>query len=49
MIRDRRSKFTATFDAVFQVAGTGILRTAVQTPCMNAICERLVGTLRRSS
>jgi putative transposase len=23
------------------------LRTAVQTPRMNAICERLVGTLRR--
>jgi putative transposase len=23
LIRDRRSKFTASFDAVFQVAGTG--------------------------
>ena len=30
-------------------AGFGILLTAVQAPRMNAICERLVGTLRRES
>ena len=47
MIRDRGSDFTASFDAVFQAAGTGILRSAVPAPRMNAICERLVGTLRR--
>ena len=47
LIRDRGSNFTASFDAVFQAAGTKILRTAVQTPRMNAICERLVGTLCR--
>ncbi len=47
LIRDRGSNFTASFDAVFQAAGTRILRTAVQTPRMNAICERLAGTLRR--
>ena len=47
LIRDRGSHFTASFDAVFQAVGTGILRTAVQAPRMNAICERLVGTLRR--
>ena len=47
LIRDRGSNFTASFDAVFQAAGTRILRTAVQAPRMNAICERLVGTLRR--
>jgi putative transposase len=35
------------FDAVFQAAGTRILRTAVQAPRMNAVCERLLGTLRR--
>ena len=46
LIRDRGSNFTASFDAVFQAAGTRILRTAVQAPRMNAICERLVGTLR---
>ncbi len=47
LIRDGGSNFTASFDAVFQAAGTRILRTAVQAPRMNAICERLVGTLRR--
>ena len=47
LIRDRGSNFTASFDAVFQAAGTRIVRTAVRTPRMNAICERLVGTLRR--
>ena len=47
LIRDRGSNFTASFDAVFQVTGARILRTAVQAPRMNATCERLVGTLRR--
>ena len=47
LIRDRGSNFTTSFDAVFQAAGTRILRAAVQAPRMNAICERLVGTLRR--
>jgi len=42
-----RSNFTASFDAVFQAAGTRILRSAVRVPRMNAICERLAGTLRR--
>jgi putative transposase len=40
LIRDRGSNFTATFDAVFQASGTRILRTAVQVPRTNAICER---------
>jgi len=47
LIRDRGSNFTRSFDAVFEAAGTRILRCAVQAPRMNAICERLVGTLRR--
>ena len=47
LIRDRGSNFTAAFDAVFQAVGTRIVRTAVQAPRMNAICERFVGTLRR--
>ena len=47
LVRDRGPNFTASFDAVFQAAGTRILRIAVQAPRMNAICERLVGTLRR--
>jgi hypothetical protein len=47
LIRDRGSSFTSSFDAVFQAADASVLRTAVQAPRMNAICERLVGTLRR--
>jgi putative transposase len=47
LIHDRGSNFTTSFDAVFRAAGTRILRTAVQAPRMNAMCERLVGTLRR--
>jgi transposase InsO family protein len=47
LIRDRGSNFTRSFDAVFQAVGIRILRTAVQAPRMNAICERLIGTLRR--
>ena len=34
LIRDRGANFTASFDAVFQAAGTRILRTAVRTPRM---------------
>ena len=47
LIRDRGSNFTTSFDAVFRAAGARIVRTAVQAPRMNAICERLAGTLRR--
>ena len=47
LIRDRGSNFTRSFGAVFQATGATILRAAVQAPRMNAICERLVGTLRR--
>ena len=47
LIRDRGSNFTRSFDAAFQATGTTLLRTAVQAPRMNAICKRLVGTLRR--
>ncbi len=47
LIRDRGSNFTSSFDTVFQATGTRILHTAVQAPRMNAICERLAGTLRR--
>jgi putative transposase len=47
VIRDRGSNFTASFDAVFEATGASIVRSAVQAPRMNPICERLVGTLRR--
>ena len=47
VIRDRGSNFTVSFDAVFQATGARIVRSAVRAPRMNAICERLVGTLRQ--
>jgi transposase InsO family protein len=47
LIRDRGPDFTASSGAVFHAAGAKIVRTAVQAPRMNAICERLIGTLRR--
>jgi putative transposase len=37
LVRDRGSNFTASFDAVFQAAGTRIVRTAVQAPRMKGI------------
>ena len=46
LIRDRDSKFTDVFDAVFASEGIRILRTPVLAPA-NAIAERWIGTLRR--
>jgi putative transposase len=47
LIRDRDSKFTTRFDAVFAGAGIRIIRTPVQAPRANAIVERFIGTPRR--
>jgi putative transposase len=47
LIRDRDSKFTAAFDAVFIGADIRTIRTPVRTPRANAIAERFIGTLRR--
>jgi putative transposase len=46
LIRDRDSRFTATFDAVFTARGIKIVTTAPQAPRMNAIAERFVRTAR---
>lgn len=46
-IRDRDSKFTGVFDAVFTSEGIRILRTPVRAPRANAIAERWIGTVRR--
>jgi putative transposase len=47
LIRDRDSKFTAAFDAVFTGADLRIIRTPIRAPRANAIVERFIGTLRR--
>jgi transposase InsO family protein len=47
LIRDRDSKFTAAFDAVFTGADIRIIRTPIRAPRANAIAERFIGTLRR--
>ena len=47
LVRDRDSKFTDMFDAVFASEGIRILRTPVRAPQANAIAERWIGTLRR--
>jgi hypothetical protein len=43
LIRDRDTKFTASFDA----DGTRVIKTPIRAPRANAICERVIGTIRR--
>ena len=47
LIRDRAGQFTSSFDAVFTAEGIRILASPPQAPKANAICERIIGTLRR--
>jgi hypothetical protein len=47
LVRDRDSKFTDSFDAVFTAIGIQVLLTAPQAPRMNAYAERLIGSIRR--
>ena len=46
LIRDRDSRFTDAFDAVFTSIGIEIMKTAPQAPRMNAIAERWVKSVR---
>jgi putative transposase len=47
VLRDRDTKFTAGFDAVFAAEGIQVLRTPVRAPQANAYAERWLGAVRR--
>jgi transposase len=47
LVRDRDTQFVAGFDEVFRSGGIRIIKTPPRAPGANAICERVVGTLRR--
>ncbi|MEV1005535.1 integrase core domain-containing protein [Nonomuraea sp. NPDC050202] len=47
LIHDRDPLFTSAFREVFTAEGLRIITTLPRTPRRNAICERVIGTLRR--
>jgi putative transposase len=47
LLHDRDSIFSPEFDQSIRHLGLRVLKTPVRTPQANALCERLLGTLRR--
>jgi transposase InsO family protein len=47
VIRDRDTEYTLAFDGVFGAEDIQVIKTPPRAPRANAICERVVGTLRR--
>ena len=47
LIHDRAPGFTTAFGEVFKAEGLRIIPGLPRTPRMNAVCERVIGTLCR--
>ena len=49
LIHDRDSTFSKDLDKAVTAMGVRLLKTPVRAPKANAVCERLVGTIRRNA
>src|SRR5262249_6388823 len=47
LVRDNDAKYGPRFEAVATGTGVAVLRTPIKAPRANAICERLLGSVRR--